>query len=464
MNNKHPQKPMSPAMQKNMRLKRIFVSLIALGGCILGVFAALTIMKVTGFLDYLYGDKDEWDNDNRDEEVSYEDLEDRFFDLSDMVEDDETIYLFRPDGTEMTVENPEEAYSKTDDSLPFEERWYFEKVIYGYAVYEKDDTDPRGYSNKYAGGDEDGRTIVTRDMRSWDDPNNGILYFEEPLIYVKVTEAYEDAVIEMAEVIALTEYQANPSKYEVITKAEYDSGDNKYFKCNYCSQNHPTFDHVCSHCGGREHESQECCTVCQRVTDHKTDGHICERCKKKGHGIATCEAEECTLCFEYHATSEHVCTNCKGKGHESRECCTICQRVTGHQKDGHICERCGIKGHGEGSCNAQVCDICGKTGHDRAGHVCEKCSVVGHSEKDTHCKDCGKYGHADKKDSRCDRYKAPKECDYCGGDHDSRLHICVRCEGIGHGEDDTHCEDCGQYGHSDKTYFRCREYSAPYSR
>ncbi len=501
MNNKHPQKPMSPAMRKHQQLKKIFISLIVLGGCILGAFVALTVMRVTGFMDYLYGDDED--------DLFYEDVY------------EEAIYLYRIDGSEKTVDNVEDFYEKTDASLPAEERWYTEPVKYAYAVYEKDDVDPRGYSNKYAGGNENEQTIVTYGMENYDNRSDGILYYDEPHIYVKVSVTEGDVVTKKGTAIPLAEYEANTAGYELITVEEYGKSEQIY-RCNYCFENHKTTEHICTHCGGKGHQSNDCCTICQSV-NHTTANHVCERCGETGHGKATCKATICDICGEKgHDRSGHTCTKCNVKGHgekdtHCKDCgkyghadkkdntcekyvapkvfkCDICGEKEGldHDTVNHPCETCGEKGHGMATCKVKACDICGEKGHDKAGHICTTCKGQGHGEKEIHCKDCGTYGHADKTAEACKIGKCPvcgsaeheasaHVCDICGEKghdkenckakkcsicleigHEKSDHVCEKCGEKGHAKENCNslCEICGEYGHktSEKHCDKCKKY------
>lgn len=473
------QRPMQPAQKPAKKKKNIFwIIMAAFTVVIIGIIIGICVTM----------------NSNNEEELSYEDV----------------TYLYHLDGTMTKVEDMADFYKKTDVRLPVEERWFTERVKLAYAVYEKDDNDPRGYSNKYADIDENEQTVVTYGMQSYDNPDDGILYFDVPHIYVIKKTTTGDEVTETGETITLNDYETNTSgniEYIVITLEDYNglSEEKKSFKCNYCFENHKTAEHRCNHCGGVGHQSDDCCTICQSV-NHTKANHVCTKCKVEGHGEKEAHCKDCgkyghkdktdlncdkyekpttktcNYCEENHKTEDHTCEKCGEKGHGKKDCtkpdCEFCG-ADDHIKTKHVCTRCQGTGHSENECAVEKCDLCGSTKHGKKAHPCTNCKGLGHESKecctickavtdhktDGHvCEKCGGKGHAK---AECSQ----KNCEYCGSeDHTKQRHSCPNCGKLGHTDMDCPeqkcpacgstehktltghtCEKCGNKGHDEKT-------------
>jgi len=57
------------------------------------------------------------------------------------------------------------------------------------------------------------------------------------------------------------------------------------------------------------------------------------------------------------------------------------------------------------------CEYCGADAHDKSSCTkwCNTCNTSGHDETETHCADCGVYGHENKTSQSCTKYEAPHE-------------------------------------------------------
>lgn len=103
------------------------------------------------------------------------------------------------------------------------------------------------------------------------------------------------------------------SRDHICTLCNHKGHDLGYHKCSFCSELHGTINHVCDVCGIKGHTGSYHCEICKKMKHFS-----CYKCGDFGHCP---EQPHCSLCDRYHALEDHRCTICNMEGHEkSVEC------------------------------------------------------------------------------------------------------------------------------------------------